>query len=122
MIRHVVDRNQLLPLVGKDAGDVFLQFVIVLRRNEILPALHGEHDVNVDLGVGVGHEPKMPLLTELGNLFVLGSTKISRLRRSWNFGFRVLQRFCAYGATKMPPLRRWREWKHFVSLYETPAT
>jgi hypothetical protein len=38
--------------------------------------------VDVNLRIGVGHVPKMPLLTELENLFSFASTKISRLRRS----------------------------------------
>ena len=28
MVRHVVDRDELLALVGHNAGDVFLQFII----------------------------------------------------------------------------------------------
>ena len=81
MIRHIVDRNQLLLLSGDDAGDVFLQFVVVFRLDEALPAFNGEHDVDVNLHVGVGHAQKMPLLTELENQFIL-----------------VLQRCRAYGA------------------------
>lgn len=41
----------------------------MLKWDEVLSAFDGEHNVNVDLRVGVGHEQKMPLLTELGNLF-----------------------------------------------------
>ena len=55
MVRHIVDGNELLFLTGDDASDVFLKFVIVLRLDEILSAFHREHDVNVDLCVGVGH-------------------------------------------------------------------
>ena len=69
MIRQVVYGDQLLPLGGDDAREVFLQFVIMFRRDEALPALDGKHDVEVDLRVGVGHLQKMPLLTELENLF-----------------------------------------------------
>jgi len=65
-----------------DAGDVFLKFVVVLRFNEVLPAFDREHDMEINLRAGICHEPKMPLLTELENLFSFGSTKISRLRRS----------------------------------------
>ena len=80
MIRQIIDRNQLLVLTGNDASDVFLQFVVVFRRDEILPTFDGEHDVDINLRVGVGHAPKMPLLTELENLFSFVSTKMSRLR------------------------------------------
>ena len=69
VIRHIVDDDQFLFLAGDDAGDEFLQFVVVFRRDEILPAFNGEHDVNVNLRVGVCHAPNMSLLTELGNSF-----------------------------------------------------
>ena len=41
----------------------------MFRLDEVLPAFDSEHDVDVNLCVGVGHVRKMPLLTELGNLF-----------------------------------------------------
>src|ERR1039458_4127593 len=69
VIRHIVYRNQLLLLTGDDAGDVFLKFVVVFRLDEVLPAFDGEHNMEIDLRVGVGHASKMPLLTELENLF-----------------------------------------------------
>ena len=43
----------------------------MFRRNEVLPAFDGEHGVDINLRAGVGQEPKMPLLTELENIFVL---------------------------------------------------
>jgi hypothetical protein len=43
----------------------------VSRFDEALPAFDGEHDMNINLGAGIGHEPKMPLLTELENLIWL---------------------------------------------------
>ncbi len=51
--------------------------------DKALPPLDGEHDLNIDLGVGVRHGRKMPLLTELENLFLA-----------------VLQRGSAYGAAE----------------------
>ena len=81
VIRHIVYGNQFLILTGNNAGDVFLKFVVMVRLDEALPAFDGEHDMDVDLRVGVGHASKMPLLTELENLFSFGATKISRLRR-----------------------------------------
>ena len=71
MVRHVVYRNQLVPLRGNDAGDVFLEFVVVFRCDEALPAFHGKHDMDVNLRIGIRHAPTMPLLTEIGNLFLL---------------------------------------------------
>src|ERR1019366_6671584 len=41
----------------------------MLRLDEALPAFDGEHNMEINLRVGVGHAPKMPLLTELENLF-----------------------------------------------------
>jgi hypothetical protein len=38
-------------------------------RKDLLPALHGKYDVDVDLRIGVCHPQKMSLLAELGNLF-----------------------------------------------------
>jgi len=35
--------------------DVFVQLFFVLFGNEILPTLHGEDDMNVDLGIGICH-------------------------------------------------------------------
>jgi len=43
--------------------------------DEILPAFDGKHDMDVNLGIGVGHARKMPLLTEPGNLFRCGCYK-----------------------------------------------
>jgi hypothetical protein len=75
MVRHVIDGDQFLFLTGDDASDVFLEFVVVFGFDEILPAFDGKHDMDVNLGVGVGHARKMPLLTELGNLFRCGCYK-----------------------------------------------
>jgi hypothetical protein len=75
MIRHIVDGDQFLLLTGNNAGDVFLEFIVVFRRDKILPAFDREHDVDVNLRVSVGHAPKMPLLTELENLFLFGFYK-----------------------------------------------
>jgi hypothetical protein len=70
VIRHVVYGDQLLVLTGDNAGDVLLKFVVVFWRNKVLPPSDREHDMEIDLRVGVCHEPKMPLLTELENLFL----------------------------------------------------
>ena len=49
--------------------------VVIFGNDEILPALHGEYNVNIKLRVGVCHARKMPLLTELENFFRLGFYK-----------------------------------------------
>ena len=69
MIRHIVDGDQFVFLRGNNTGDIFLQFLVMFGRDEALPAFDGKHYVKINLRVGVGHEQKMPLLTELGNLF-----------------------------------------------------
>ena len=73
VIRQVVYGDEFSLLTGDDAGNVFLQFVVVLRQNEILSAFNGKHDVELDLGVGLGQVRKIPLLMELESLFCLGS-------------------------------------------------
>jgi hypothetical protein len=50
MIRHAVDGDQLLFFVANDTGNVFVQLFFVLFGNKILPTLHGEHDMDIDLG------------------------------------------------------------------------
>jgi len=47
----------------------------------VVVAFDGKHDMEIDLLAGIGHAPKIPLLTELENLFCFGSTKMSRLWR-----------------------------------------
>ena len=53
--------------------------------DQVLPALDGEDGVDIDLGVGVGHAPTMPLLTELENGFFLGFPVSADLRRRLHF-------------------------------------
>ena len=77
MVGHIVYGNRLVPLGGDDAGDVFLQFVIVFRRDEILPAFNGKHDVQINLRVGICHL-KYAAPTELKYLFVRGFLQICR--------------------------------------------
>ena len=40
VVRHIVDRDEFLPLMGDDAGDVFLQFIVPVHRDEALASLH----------------------------------------------------------------------------------
>jgi hypothetical protein len=80
MIRHIVDGYQFLSLTGDNAGNIFLQFIVMFGFDEVLSPFNGEHNVDINLRIGVGHGWKMPLLTELENLFRVGSTKMSHLR------------------------------------------
>jgi len=75
VIRHIVYGDELLFLTGDDAGDVFLKFVVMFGFDEVLPAFNSEHNMNVNLRIGICHAPKMPLLTELENLFLSGFYK-----------------------------------------------
>src|SRR5262249_30477029 len=68
MIRHVIDCYQLLTLSGDDAGHVFLKFIVMLSLDQALSSLHSENNLNVDLGVRIGHFYAAP--TELG-LFLI---------------------------------------------------
>jgi|ERR1041385_8014453 hypothetical protein len=98
MIRHVVDRDEFMPLSGNDAGDVFLHLGIVFGGDETLAALDGKDDVDVNLGVGVGHEGRMAVPIEHATNFFSGATKMPP---RWGSGF------LGNGATKMPRLRRY---------------
>jgi hypothetical protein len=82
MNSNIVNGNQLVLLCGDDPGDVFLKLIVVFRLDEVLPTFDSEHDVEINLRIGICHESKMPLLTELENLFPFGPTKMPRLRRS----------------------------------------
>ena len=57
----------------------FLQLVVVFRLDKALPAFDSKHAVNVDLRVGIGHAPKMPLLTELENILCVSPTTMPPL-------------------------------------------
>ena len=61
MIGHVVDGNELLSLGRNDARHVFLKFIFPLVADQVLSALHGKDDVNVDLRVGIGCETRVSL-------------------------------------------------------------
>jgi hypothetical protein len=69
MIGHIIYRDQFLLLSRDDSGDVFLKFLVVLGRKEILSALNGKNNMKIDLRGRVRHELKLPLLTELETLF-----------------------------------------------------
>jgi len=64
VIGHGVNRQQLLVVARDDAGDVFVDFFFVFRADQVLPAVHGENRLAVNLRVGVAIE-FMPLLRSL---------------------------------------------------------
>ena len=55
MVRHRVNLHYLLFFVVNDAGDVLVEFCLVLFGDERLSSFYGKHDVYVDFGVGVRH-------------------------------------------------------------------
>jgi hypothetical protein len=55
VIRHPVNRDQLLFPVSHDAGDVLVEFFFEAAGDETCPAADGEDDLNVDLRVCVSH-------------------------------------------------------------------
>ena len=46
MVRHIVSGDHFLFFSRDDASDEFLQFIVVFRLDEILPALDGKDDVD----------------------------------------------------------------------------
>jgi hypothetical protein len=58
-----------------------LQFIIIFRFDEVLPAFDGKYDMNANSRAVVWRAQKMPPLKGLGNFFGFFSIKMSRLRR-----------------------------------------
>ena len=56
MIGHAIDRDKLLFMVANDSGDVFVEFFFIFLLDQILPSLHREDNLDVDLCVGVCHD------------------------------------------------------------------
>src|SRR3954468_13346089 len=59
-----MNRKQLLPLSGHDAGDVFMKLLLAFRRDQALTALHREDNLDVNWGIGVGHRTSRVLSAE----------------------------------------------------------
>jgi hypothetical protein len=55
--------QKFLSAVGHNAGYVFMQFFFEFRSNETLPGFNSKNDLNVELGVSVGHEAKLKHLS-----------------------------------------------------------
>ena len=59
VVRHAVGLQQLAFEIANDAADVFVQLVFD-RRCDKLPALLGaENNVEVQVGVGAGHDGRL---------------------------------------------------------------
>jgi len=56
VIRHAMNRQELLSAMGDDAGDVFVQLLFKFRSNETLSSFDGKDDLDIDLCVGVCHD------------------------------------------------------------------
>jgi hypothetical protein len=67
----------------------------VVGPDQVLSALNGKDDVDINLRVGIGHAQKMPLLTELGNLFSDVATNMPALTglRIFNWS---LKKICSF--------------------------
>ena len=63
MIRHVIDRYQLLTVSGDDTGHELLELIGMLWPDQALPSLHSENNLDVDLCIRIRHSKS--LLTEL---------------------------------------------------------
>jgi len=75
VVGHIIYRNELVLLPGNNAGDVLLQFIIMLPGDEALPSLNGEYNMKVYLGVGVCHAYEYATPTEFGKYFLAGFYK-----------------------------------------------
>lgn len=56
MILHAVDDDRLLSLVLDDPRHVFERLLPPFFLEEVLAPLHGEDDLNVDLGICACHD------------------------------------------------------------------
>lgn len=55
MIRHAEHRKKFLSTFGDDPRNVFVQFFTVPRMDQILPSANGENDLDINLGIRIGH-------------------------------------------------------------------
>ena len=56
MVGHAINGQQFVALAGDDARNVFLKFLFPVGTDQILAALNGKHHLDVNLGVGIGHD------------------------------------------------------------------
>ncbi len=55
VVRHAIYGQQLLISLGRNARQLLLKLFLELGADEVLASFHGKNDLDVDLGVGVGH-------------------------------------------------------------------
>ena len=53
VVRHTMDRQQFLLSFPHNAGHVLVKFFLILLLNQVLAALDGKDDLNVELRIGV---------------------------------------------------------------------
>ena len=58
VIGHAIYRNQFLPFSCDNSGNVLLQLLATVLGNHTNAAIHREHNMQIDLRVGVGHLAK----------------------------------------------------------------
>ncbi len=55
VVRHTVDGDEFLPLPSNYPSHVFLELLFPFWPDEVLSALDCEHNLDINLGVGIGH-------------------------------------------------------------------
>src|SRR5882672_7286232 len=55
MVRHTMNRQQLLFPFPDNASQIFMELLIVSLVNQALPTLDREDNLDIDLRIGVGH-------------------------------------------------------------------
>src|SRR5882757_6120518 len=55
MVRHTMNRQQLLFPFPDNASEIFMEFLLVLLVNQALPPFDSKNNLKVDLGIRVGH-------------------------------------------------------------------
>ena len=55
MVRHTMNRQQLLFPLPDNASEIFMEFLLVFLANQALSPLDREDNLDIDLRVGVSH-------------------------------------------------------------------
>ena len=117
MIRHVIDCYQLLAVSGDNASHVSLKLIVMLCPDQVLPSLHSENDLDIDLRVRIRHSmsrlPELPWCLDAYGYKDVAPTELLRCLDAYGykdvapngaaqvFGRVWLQRCRSYGATLM---------------------
>ena len=115
MIGHAVDRDQFLILLADDTSDVLLDLLFVIRLNQALSSLNGEDNLNIDLGVGVGHVEfwMQPVISS--NIPLRWSGETISLRS-------VYKHVAPFGAWRFPCLRRCHAFEIWAAMVHRCAS